>query len=75
MDPGQLTFSQAMSGKESAKYWKACEKEYNMLENKMEAWKVVDRDNTMNVLPGIWALRKKRRPDGSVVKFKARFYV
>ena len=46
-----------------------------MLENKMEAWEVVDRNSTMNVLPGTWALKKKRRPDGTVTKYKGRFCV
>ena len=74
-DPDQPSFGQAMSGEENEEYWKACEAEYDMLENKMEAWEVVDRDGTMNILPGTWAPRKKRRPDGTVSKFKSRFCV
>ena len=74
-DPDLPTFSQAMNGEESEEYWEAYQKEYDTLQNKMEAWDVVDRDDSMNVLPGTWALRKKRRPDGSVNKYKSRFFV
>ena len=41
----------------------------------MDAWDVVNKDDSMHVLPGTWALRKKRRPDGSVSKYKSRFCV
>ena len=74
-DPDLPTFSQAMNGDESEEYWEACQKEYDTLENKMDAWDVVNKDDSMHVLPGTWAIRKKRRPDGSVSKYKSRFCV
>ena len=74
-DPDQPGFTQAMNGEEWKEYWEACKDEYDTLENKMKAWEVVDREDTMHVLPGTWALRKKRRPDGSVKKYKSRFCV
>ena len=39
----------------------------------MGAWEVVDRPVGQNVLPGTWALHRKRYPDGRVKKLKARF--
>ena len=39
----------------------------------MKAWEVVARETWMNVLPGTWAFKCKRYPDGSVRKLKARF--
>ena len=41
-DPDLPTFSQAMNGDESEEYWKVCQKGYDILENKMDAWDVVD---------------------------------
>ena len=74
-DPDLPTFSQAMNGEESEEYWEACQKEYDTLQNKIEAWNIVNRDASMNVLPGTLVLRKKLRPDGSVSKYKSRFCV
>ena len=42
---------------------------------KMEAWEVVERNDSMNFFPGTWVLRKKRSPDGTVKKYKSRFFV
>ena len=39
----------------------------------MRAWDVVERDGSMNILPGTWAFKCKQFPDGLVKKFKARF--
>lgn len=74
-DPDQTSFAKAMSGEEREEYWKACQFEYDTLENKMEACEIVDRYETMNVLPGILALRGKRRSDALVKKYKSIFCV
>ena len=39
----------------------------------MGAWEIVDRPVGKKVLPGTWALHRKRYPDGRVKKLKARF--
>ena len=39
----------------------------------MGAWEVVDRDDSMNVIDLIWAIKCERFPDGLIKKFKARF--
>ena len=66
------TWEEAMNGPDKAGYWKACEDEIETLENKA-CWDIVDRENWMNVLPGTWAFRCKRFPDGTIRKLKARF--
>ena len=67
-------WNQAMNGPQSAGYWKACEIEVDTL-TKKDAWKIVDRDQGMNVLPSTWSFKCKRFPDGTVKKLKARFCV
>ena len=66
------TWNQAMNGPFAEEYWKAAELEVDTLEG-IEAWSVVERDEAENILPGTWAFKCKRYPDGSVKKFKARF--
>ena len=52
-------------------YIEACQKEYDTLEA-MGVWEVVSREPWMNVLPCVWALRRKLYPNGLVKKLKAR---
>ena len=63
---------QAMNGPHKNEYWEACVKEHDMLIRK-EVWETVEREEWMNVLPGTWAFKCKRYPDGTMRKFKARF--
>ena len=39
----------------------------------MSAWKVVDREDDMNVIGSAWDFKLKRYPDCLIKKFKARF--
>ena len=66
------TWDQAMKGPFAEEYWRAAEVEVETLE-KIRAWNVIERTAEMNVLPGTWAFKCKRYPDGKVKKFKARF--
>ena len=66
------TWDQAMKGPFAEEYWRAAEVEVETLE-RIKAWTVVEREAGMNVLPGTWAFKLKRYPDGKVKKFKARF--
>jgi hypothetical protein len=68
------TWDEAMNGPLKEGYWEAALKEINILQVK-EAWEVVQRQDFMNVLPGTWAFKCKRFPDGAVRKLKARFCV
>ena len=71
------SWEEAMNGDEAEGYWEAAKLEIATLE-KMKAWDVVDRSSVpkgQRVLPGLWALKKKRLPSGEVRKLKARFTV
>ena len=68
------TWHEAMNGPLKEGYSKAADAEIDALEHK-DAWDVVEREEFMNVLPGTWAFKCKRFPDGSVRKLKARFCV
>jgi hypothetical protein len=67
-------WDEAMNGPLKEGYWEAALKEINILQVK-EAWEVVQQQDFMNVLPGTWAFKCKRFPDGAVRKLKARFCV
>jgi hypothetical protein len=74
-DPDNPTWTQAMNSPDADKWWDACEIEMDTLENDLKAWKLVPREEGMNVLPSTWAFKLKRYPDGTVKKFKARLCV
>jgi hypothetical protein len=61
-----------MNGPFANGFSKACELEYNTLEEK-DCWDVVDRPLDRPIISGTWAFRIKRFPDGSMRKLKARF--
>ena len=76
-NPDLPSTREALTGPNSEEFWAAMDKEIASLED-METWKVVPRDqlpHNASVIPGTWAMRIKRRPDGSLSKFKARFCV
>jgi hypothetical protein len=65
------TWNEAMNGPFANGSRKACELEYNTLEEK-DCWDVVDRPLDRPVISGTWAFRIKRFPDGSIRKLEAR---
>ena len=65
------TWEQAMNGPLREGYMEAARKEIATLVQ-MGVWEVVDRESWMNILPSVWAFKKKLYPDGSVRKLKAR---
>jgi hypothetical protein len=67
-------WDEARNGRLKEGYWEAVKKEITILQLK-EAWDVVQREDFMNVLPGTWAFKCKRFPDGAVQTLKARFCV
>jgi hypothetical protein len=71
-DEDNPNWAQAMNGPNREGFWEACKKEYDTLTD-MDTWNVVDRENWMNILPGTWAFKVKRFPNGDVKKLKARF--
>jgi Reverse transcriptase (RNA-dependent DNA polymerase) len=76
-DPDLPSVREALSGPYADDFWKAMEKEINTLES-METWEVVPRASMpkgAKAIPGTWAFRVKRFPDGRLNKFKARWCV
>jgi hypothetical protein len=65
------TLKEAMNGPDSAGFMKAMEIKIETL-IRMNAFVVVDRRKWMNVVSSIWAFKRKRYPDGSIRKLKAR---
>jgi hypothetical protein len=75
-DPDTLSFDQAMSIPDEVEKWKdAALAEIRSLE-KNDTWVIVDKTEAKGrILPGTWVFRRKRTPDGTVSKFKARYCV
>ncbi len=76
-DPDLPSLREALSGPYSEQFWKAMDKEIDCLED-MKTWDVVPRSTipkVMTAIPGPWALRTKRYPNGRLNKHKARFCV
>ena len=61
-----------MNGPFKEEYWEAACKEVKTLQS-IEVWKVVNREDGMNVIQSIQAFKLKHFPDGLIKKFKARF--
>ena len=70
-DEDNPSYEQAMNGPNAEGYKEACRKEYQTLWD-MGVWELVKREPWMNVLPCVWALKRKLFPDGTVKKLKSR---
>jgi len=53
------TWELAMNGPDCEGYWKACEKEIQMLGEDKDVWDIVKHEPWMNVLPLTWAFKCK----------------
>jgi hypothetical protein len=75
-DPDTLTHDQAMADTEHISKWRAAaETEIRTLEQ-MGMWiEVPQTEVTSKILPGTWAYRRKRSPDGEIKKYKARYCI
>jgi hypothetical protein len=75
-NPDTLSFEEALSDVENIQNWmKAAETEIKSLE-KNGTWKEVPiTDAKTRILPGPWVFRRKRTPDGTISKYKARYCV
>ncbi|CAI5943696.1 unnamed protein product [Closterium sp. NIES-65] len=70
------TVQQALGGKHTEKWREAMDRELKALEER-NTWKVVPVSVARNktILTGKWVLRIKRKADGTIEKFKARWVV
>ena len=73
-DPDTLTYHEAMACGDREEFVLAMRKEITELEAR-KTWNIVPRPANANVLPGTWAFKRKRYPDGRIRKHKARFCV
>ena len=76
-DPDLPTYQEAMTGEWAEEFVKAMEAEVMQLEAH-KTWELVPRSTVpegVSVLPGTWAFRIKRFPNGDFRKCKARFCV
>ncbi|MGH7974287.1 MAG: reverse transcriptase domain-containing protein [bacterium] len=67
-------YHEAMAGPHKEKFCEAMFTEIEELEAK-KTWSLVNRPKGKTVLPGTWAFKIKRYPDGRIRKYKARFCV
>jgi hypothetical protein len=81
-DPDNPTYNEALSGKHATEYEQAMIKEIRQL-IKQRTWSAIPRSEVPKtskgerrpILKGTWAFKLKRLPDGSPLKFKARYCV
>jgi len=75
-DPDNPSYRSALAGDERDDWFESMEIEVDTLEAR-NCWTVVRRDQIGDapVIPGMWCLKKKRRPSGDFLKCKARFVV
>ena len=66
------TFKEAMISPEAAGFTKAMELEILTL-IELNVFDIVPRPKGKKVISGVWALKRKRYPDGSIRKLKARY--
>ena len=72
-DPDTPNFHEAMTGPHTEEFKQAMDKELEGL-IKRKTWSLVPRANH-KMIPGTWAFKIKRKPDGSLSKSKDRFCV
>ena len=65
------TFNEAISGPDAAGFMEAMKLELNTL-IKMETFNIIDKAPWMKIISSVWAFKRKRYPDGSIRKLKAR---
>jgi hypothetical protein len=74
-DPDIPSLKESLSGPHAEHFWTAMDAEIASLEGK-NTWKVVDRSSmppNTQAVPGTWAQRIKRLPNGELNKFKSRW--
>ena len=74
-DPDTLSYDEAMRDADIEKWKVAAHKEIMELEGK-GTWEEVPKSQAKTrILPGTWVFKRKRTPDGEILKHKARYCV
>ncbi|MGH3053369.1 MAG: reverse transcriptase domain-containing protein, partial [Gaiellaceae bacterium] len=74
-DPDTLSYDEAMASPDREHYLAAMAEEISGLQ-RQGTWSVIKKaEASGKILPGTWTFRRKRRPDGTIKKYKARYCV
>ena len=67
---------ESLLGENTDEYFNAMDDKIQSL-TRRDTWEIVLRKSVAdhNVLPGTWSFKSKRKPDGTIRKFKARYCV
>ncbi|KAI2499447.1 hypothetical protein MHU86_15031 [Fragilaria crotonensis] len=75
-DPDTLSFAEAMADRDNIEKWlKAANDEIQSLQKNGTWIEVPITEAKTRILPGTWVFRRKRTPDGTISKYKARYCV
>ena len=75
-DPDTLSFAEAMADVENIDLWmRAADAEIKSLEKNGTWSEVPIAEAKTRILPGTWVFKRKRTPDGTISKYKARYCV
>ncbi|KAI2507770.1 hypothetical protein MHU86_6666 [Fragilaria crotonensis] len=75
-DPDTLSFAEAMADRDNIDKWlKAANDEIQSLQKNGTWIEVPITEAKTRILPGTWVFRRKRTPDGTISKYKARYCV
>ncbi|KAI2508011.1 hypothetical protein MHU86_6418 [Fragilaria crotonensis] len=75
-DPDTLSFNEAMADRDNIEKWlKAANDEIQSLQKNGTWIEVPITEAKTRILPGTWVFRRKRTPDGTISKYKARYCV
>ena len=74
-DPDLLSYAEAMRAEDKEKWCEAAKNEILELQNKGTWIEVPMSEAESKIIPGTWVFRIKRKPDGTIKKYKARFCV
>ena len=72
-DPDTLSWHEAMAADDREEFLKAAELEIKTLEDN-ETWVEVPKSEAKGrIIPGTWTFKRKRTPDGTISRYKARY--
>ena len=70
-DPDLLSYTEAMKSQDKEKWCEAAKNEITELQNKNTWVEVPMSEAKSKIVPGTWVFCIKRKPDGSIKKYKA----
>ena len=74
-DPDTLSYEQAVKDKDKSKWIEAAQAEIDGLTSNGTWVEVPTSEAKTRIVPGTWVFKRKRSPDGTIKKYKARYCV